>query len=75
MNDSGLLCHLLRYDDTTFYTNRTKLGPVLENFVVMELKKQIAWSDGQPSIYHFRTQAGKEVDVVLEGRNKKNCWY
>lgn len=71
LNDSGLLCHLLRYDDTTFVNDRSKFGPVLENFVVMELKKQISWSDNQPDIYHFRTQAGREVDVVLEGKNKK----
>jgi len=71
LNDSGLLCHLLRYDDTTFIADRSKLGPVLENFVFMELKKQISWSDNQPGIYHFRTQAGREVDVVLEGKNKK----
>lgn len=71
LNDSGLLCHLLRYDDTTFATDRSKLGPVLENFVVMELIKQKSWCDNQPEIYHFRTQAGREVDVVLEGKNKK----
>lgn len=71
LNDTGLLCHLLRYDDTTFTTDRTKLGPVLENFVVMELMKQKSWSNQQPKIFHFRTQAGKEVDVVLEGKNKK----
>ncbi|MBU0744676.1 MAG: ATP-binding protein [Gammaproteobacteria bacterium] len=71
LNDTGLLCHLLRYDDTTFVLDRSKLGPVLENFVVMELIKQKAWSDNQPDIYHFRTQAGREVDVVLEGRNKR----
>ena len=71
LNDTGLLCHLLRYDDTTFIADRSKLGPVLENFVFMELKKQISWSDNQPDIYHFRTQVGREVDVVLEGKNKK----
>lgn len=25
-----------------------------------------AWSATQPSIFHFRTQTGQEVDVVLE---------
>lgn len=71
LNDTGLLCHLLRYDDTSFTNDRSKLGPVLENFVVMELIKQKAWSKNQPHLYHFRTKAGQEVDVVLEGKNKK----
>lgn len=71
LNDSGLLCHLLRYDETSFAFDRSKLGPVLENFVVMELMKQKTWSNNQPDMYHFRTHAGKEVDVVLEGKNQK----
>lgn len=71
LNDTGLLCHLLRYDDTTFSLDRSKLGSVLENFVAMELIKQKSWSKNQPGIYHFRTKTGQEVDVVLEGRNKK----
>jgi uncharacterized protein len=71
LNDTGLLCHLLRYDNTTFTFDRSKIGPILENFVVMELIKQKAWSNIQPNLYHFRTQAGQEVDVVLEGKNQK----
>ncbi|MDQ4106007.1 MAG: DUF4143 domain-containing protein [Actinomycetota bacterium] len=40
--------------------------PLLENFVAMELKKQITWSETRPNLYHFRIQAGREVDLVLE---------
>ncbi len=32
----------------------------------MELRKQSAWSQTQPNLFHFRTQAGQEVDIVLE---------
>ena len=39
----------------------------LENFVVMELTKQISWSQTRPQMFHFRTQVGgKEVDIVIE---------
>jgi len=34
----------------------------------MELRKQASWS---LALYHFRTAAGREVDVVLEGRGGK----
>lgn len=40
---------------------------MLENFVVMELRKQSSWSETRPQLFHFRTQAGQEVDIVLEG--------
>lgn len=47
------------------------MGPLFENFVIMELKKQITWSAVKPQMFHFRTQTGQEVDVVLEDRTGK----
>ena len=35
----------------------------------MELRKQASWSRTQPQLFHFRTQGGREVDVVLEDRS------
>lgn len=71
LNDTGLLCHLLGLNDEALLSDRNKLGPVLENFVVMELIKQAGWSAKQPRIHHFRTQTGQEVDVVLETADGK----
>jgi len=34
--------------------------------VAAELKKQIGWSEARPALFHFRTHAGQEVDLVLE---------
>ena len=39
---------------------------MLENFVMMELRKQVSWHEDQPKLYHFRTPKGFEVDAVLE---------
>ena len=33
-----------------------------------ELHKQVGWSQVRPVMYHLRTHAGQEVDVVLEDR-------
>jgi hypothetical protein len=41
---------------------------LLENFVVMELRKQITWSRTQPQLLHFRTHTGQEIDLILEDR-------
>jgi hypothetical protein len=40
----------------------------LENFVLMELRKQCAWSATRPELFYWRTVAGREVDIVLEDR-------
>jgi predicted AAA+ superfamily ATPase len=67
LNDTGLLCHMLRRDSAALEADRTLLGMVFENFVLMELVKQISWSETRPQIYHFRTADTKhEVDFVLE---------
>jgi uncharacterized protein len=67
LNDTGLLCHLLRRDSKALEADRQLLGLVFENFVFMELVKQISWSETRPHIYHFRTADSKhEVDFVLE---------
>lgn len=67
MSDTGLLTTLLAVD--AFRLENTPLcGAVVENFVIMELKKQISWSATKPAMLHFRTQTGQEVDAVLEDR-------
>ena len=32
----------------------------------MELRKQAAWNETRVRFHHFRTAAGREVDIVLE---------
>jgi hypothetical protein len=67
--DTGLLAHLLGLDAAGLAGDSRLLGPLLENFVVMEIEKQTEWSDVKPDVFHFRTQSDQEVDVVLEARD------
>jgi predicted AAA+ superfamily ATPase len=72
MNDSGLLCYLLGVSLDDLISKKTDFtGAILENFIFNELQKQISWSNSCPEIYHFRNTNGKEVDFVLELRNRK----
>jgi predicted AAA+ superfamily ATPase len=64
--DSGLACHLLGADARRLADDRLLLGRVLESFVVGELRKQVSWARSPTALYHFRTAAGSEADVVLE---------
>jgi predicted AAA+ superfamily ATPase len=66
LNDTGLLASLLSLSRDRLLTDRPLTGPMLENFVVLELRKQLTWSRVKPQLFHFRTQTGQEVDVVLE---------
>ncbi|MFI5380612.1 MAG: ATP-binding protein [Tepidisphaerales bacterium] len=64
--DTGLACHLLGLNQSRLESDTVLLGPLMENFVAMELRKQIGWSRTRAGMYHFRTQTGQEVDIVLE---------
>ena len=66
--DTGLLTHLLEANANRLRRDRTLLGHVLENFAAMELIKQLGWSDRRCRLFHFRTESGAEVDLVLEDR-------
>lgn len=70
-NDAGLLGYLLDLDPEAIDRHPTPFGPLIENFVVMELTKLVAWSRIRPSLYHMRTSAGLEVDIVMENRRRE----
>jgi predicted AAA+ superfamily ATPase len=64
--DTGLLAHSLGLDAARLAREPELAGLLLENFVLMEIKKQAAWSAVQPRLFHYRTLAGQEVDLILE---------
>jgi len=68
ISDTGLACHLLDVVPNRFSSNPELAGRLFENFVVSEIVKQVSWAARQVTVYHFRSPAGREVDVVLEDR-------
>jgi predicted AAA+ superfamily ATPase len=68
LSDSGLAAHLLGFAAARLEGDAPESGRLLETFVAMELEKQAAWSRVRPSLFHFRTHTGREVDVVLEDK-------
>jgi predicted AAA+ superfamily ATPase len=66
LDDAGLLAHLLGLTVERLQVDGTLAGGLLENFVLMELRKQAAWSETQPEFFYWRTASGQEVDIVLE---------
>ena len=64
--DSGLLSRFAGWTESMLERDRRQAGPLLESFVAMELTKQIGWTPALRKLFHFRTAAGREVDLVLE---------
>ncbi len=68
LNDTGLLNNLIGLGDDSFLEQRSNAGAYLENFIVMEIIKQLSWSGLYLKAYHFSIHRGAEVDIVLEDR-------
>jgi predicted AAA+ superfamily ATPase len=66
LNDTGLLAHVLGLTPDRLELDAGMAGSILENFVLMELRKQSSWSETQPQFFYWRTVSGQEVDIVLE---------
>lgn len=64
--DSGLACHLLGQDAARLGEPGGAAGPLLESFVLMELARQLTWSQQPARLYHYRTKDKVEVDAVIE---------
>ena len=66
--DTGLACALLGADPTRLKNDGGLRGALTENFAALEILKQASWSLTRPRLFHYRTAAGHEVDLVLENR-------
>ena len=68
--DSGIAARLLGLSaDRLALRDATALqqfGHLLETFTVGEILKQVSWMDHTPTVGHWRTRSGLEVDLVVE---------
>ena len=64
--DTGLAASLLGVTAARVAEEGVLLGSLLETFVAMELRKASGWSALSVQLFHYRTQSGQEVDVLLE---------
>ncbi len=64
--DSGLLATTRGLTAKSLGLNRNAMGPLLETFVMSEIKKQIGWNATAFDLYHFRDREQREVDFVIE---------
>lgn len=66
--DAGLCCFLQNLTDASQLETFPRLGHLFEAFVVEELIRGLEASGARQLRYsHFRTKAGGEIDLILEG--------
>jgi predicted AAA+ superfamily ATPase len=65
--DTGLASHLVGSDRNHPLPDHL-FGRLLENFVVMELQRQVTWGEEDIQLFHFHTHGGSEIDILLEDR-------
>lgn len=66
VQNTGLLTAALGLSRDRLEEEPQLAGPLLESFVLMEVRKQATWSETRPELFHYRTQTGQEVDLLLE---------
>lgn len=66
LNDTAIVECLLNKDTRT---DSVFFGHILENFVMLELVKQLSYKMRFVKLHHFRSVNGEEVDFVLEAMN------
>jgi hypothetical protein len=66
MTDTGLLAAHMGLTRDRLEEDPRLAGPLLESFVILEVRKQSTWSRTRPEMFHYRTQTGQEVDLLLE---------
>lgn len=71
MVDSGVAANLLGASEHALLGADGRLGPLLEGFVLMELARQLTWSEEDVELYHYRTKDKVEVDAVLENSRRQ----
>jgi len=64
--DTGFICYLQRISASEVIGNHPMKGRLFETYVFMEILKNLQRLPMVPSLYHFRSYSGAEVDLILE---------
>jgi uncharacterized protein len=66
LSDTGLACSLQSMSSPKVLSGHPMAGALFETAVIAEIRKLCGSLATQPSVYHWRSHAGAEVDLVLE---------
>lgn len=63
--DSGLMAILAKLDTHDWRHQRTRIGHLLESFVIQQVIAQAGWTDPELEFWHYRDKDQVEVDIVM----------
>jgi hypothetical protein len=66
VTDSGLGGRLTGMSDERARDPTAPVGPLLENFAIGEVARQLTWAQEPIQLFHYRDRDKVEVDMVLE---------
>jgi predicted AAA+ superfamily ATPase len=64
--DTGMAAHLMHISSPAALAGHPKLGALFETCIINDILRQLPLLPGKPAIYHWRSHAGAEVDMILE---------
>ena len=70
LRDTGLACYLQRISSPEALAGHPRLGALFETWAVNWIYRQSLNLSVPPQAYHWRTNGGAEVDIVLERDGK-----
>ena len=66
VTDSGLGGRLIGMSEERARDPTAPVGPLLENFAIGEVARQLTWAEEPVQLFHYRDRDQVEVDMVLE---------
>jgi uncharacterized protein len=66
VTDSGLGGRLIGMSEERAKDPTAPVGPLLENFAIGEVARQLTWAEEPVQLFHYRDRDKIEVDMVLE---------
>jgi predicted AAA+ superfamily ATPase len=66
VTDSGLGGRLIGMSEERAKDPLAPVGPLLENFAIGEVARQLTWAEEPVQLFHYRDRDQVEVDMVLE---------
>jgi len=68
--DTGFIKNLSKVTFDKLLNNRQLFGKFLENYIYIEIKKMISFTDEEYEIYYYRDNKTFEVDFIIENNEK-----
>lgn len=69
LTDTGIASYLLRISTPEDLALHPALGAIFETWIVNHLYQLFVSCSMEPSVYHWRTHSGAEIDIILEMNN------